>query len=345
MLSRRDFIRGANGVALTIPFFGLIACDEKPTEGAHSFSGKTMGTTYNVKIAGADDSLDADALAQRILASLQNVDDLMSTYNNASELSLANADNANAPRKVSDDTARVVRTALNAANLTSGAFDPTIGPLVDLWGFGPAGSKNAVPAESDITVAKNSVGYGNITLNGTELRKSNAETRMDLSGIAKGYGVDKVAELLDAEGVENYLVEVGGEVRTRGLSPEDRPWRLGIEKPMPGTRDIQRVVDLSGHALASSGNYRIFFEAEGERFAHIIDPRTGRPISHDLASVTVIAPSTMEADTLSTAMLVMGPREAMDFAEKHEIAAFFISGSNGEFTESTSSTFEKLFSA
>ncbi|WP_424988777.1 FAD:protein FMN transferase [Microbulbifer sp. S227A] len=344
MLSRRDFIRGANGIALTIPFLGLIGCDDTRADGAHSISGKTMGTTYNVKVARAPGTVDGDELASRIQASLDGVEDLMSTYRTTSELSLFNADAPGSRRSVSPDTARVVETALAVADMTGGAFDPTVGPLVDLWGFGPKGGRADIPAQAEIAAAMSDLGYRNISVSNQGLAKT-SQARLDLSGIAKGYGVDKVAELLDAEGVEHYLVEVGGEVRTRGLSPEDRAWRLGIEKPNPAVRDIQHVVGLSGYALASSGNYRIFFEADSQRFAHIIDPRNGRPLTHDLASATVIADTTTRADALSTAMLVMGADKAMRFARENDIAAYLISGRDGNFTDTASPAFERLFSA
>ncbi len=344
MLSRRAFIRGANGIALTIPFLGLIGCDDTRADGVHSISGKTMGTTYNVKVARAPKAVDGEELASRIQASLDGVEGLMSTYRTTSELSLFNADAPGSRRSVSPDTARVIEAALTVADMTDGAFDPTVGPLVDLWGFGPGGTRTGIPADAEIAAAMSDLGYRNISISNQELGKS-TQARLDLSGIAKGYGVDKVAELLDSEGIEHYLVEVGGEIRTRGLSPEDRAWRLGIEKPDPNVRDIQQIVGLSGHALASSGNYRIFFEADSQRYAHIIDPRNGRPLTHDLASATVIATTTTQADSLSTAMLVMGAEKAMSFAREHDIAAFLISGRDGTFTDSASPAFERLLSA
>lgn len=345
MLSRRDFIGHAKGAALTIPFLGLMGCDDTGEDAMTKIEGQTMGTTYSVKIANAEGTLDVDTLATEIAASLDEVDTLMSTYKTASELSLFNNDAANTPRALSSETARVIQTALNAAEATGGAFDPTIGPLVDLWGFGPAGTRNDVPGTEAIMSARATVGHQQIVVSDSTFSKTNAATRLDLSGIAKGYGVDKIAELLNAKGFDNYLVEVGGEIRAKGVSTGDRAWRLGIEKPDPLARDVQYVVNLDGHAMATSGNYRIFFEAEGARFAHIIDPRTGEPTNHNLASVTVLAKSTMEADALSTAMLVMGPEDAMEFAATHEIAAFFITGENGRFSDAASPAFEKLFAA
>ena len=159
---------------------------------------------------------------------------------------------------------------------------------------------------------------------------------------AKGFGVDKVAEHLDKEGIDRYLVEVGGELRARGYSPRHRPWRIGIERPVPGKTAVQRIVELDGNAIASSGNYRNFFDNGGVRFSHIIDPRTGEPISHALASVTVIAPTAMQADALSTALMVLGPDAGLDLAEAENLAALFIVEGGTRFTEIKSPAFERF---
>lgn len=341
MLSRREFVLGVNGVILTFPFLGLVGCDDDG-DALHHLKGKTMGTTYNVKLAPAANQPDLDLLSARIDESLKAVDHLMSTYRATSDISQFNADQANAPRSVDAATAEVVQSALAIAGMTGGAFDPTIGPLVDLWGFGPGGARGELPGAGEITAAMAHVDYRQIALDGRTIAKAGAGTRLDLSGIAKGYGVDVVAGLLDAEGVENYLVEVGGEVRTRGAPGEDRAWRLGIEEPTDTDRDVYKVVDLKRQALATSGNYRIFFEAGGQRYTHIVDPRSGRPVTHALASVTVLAPTTIEADALSTAMLVLGPEDAMAFARAHEIAAFLIERRDGVLVESASPAFDRL---
>jgi thiamine biosynthesis lipoprotein len=304
-----------------------------------------MGTTYSVKVAKAPDGLNKDALASRIDAVLSAVDARMSTYRVDSELSAINAAGAGERVAVSADTAKVVDAALAAATLTGGAFDPTIGPLVDLWGFGPKGARQSAPSTESITAALGSVGHRKVAVEGGEIAKAASDVHLDLSGVAKGYGVDKVAELLESQGVANYLVEVGGELRAKGRADEDRAWRVGIEKPNLAGGDFQRVIDLDGDALATSGNYRIFFEADGKRYAHIIDPRTGRPLDHKLASATVVAASTMEADALSTSMLALGPEAGMALATEHGIAAFFIVGENGDFTEAASPAFAKRFSA
>lgn len=345
MLSRRDFIRHANGVAIATPFLSLVACGEAGENGLLSFNGSTMGTTYSVKVAKAPGSLDSDALAAEIKAALDAVDMRMSTYKSESELSSVNRAPSGAPVSVSDETAKVVDAALKTAELTGGAFDPTIGPLVDLWGFGPDGARRHAPDASAIEAARTAVDYRAITVDGATVAKTAANARIDLSGVAKGYGVDKVAELLESKGVADYLVEVGGELRAKGRPEEGRGWRVAIEKPNLSGGEFQRVLDLEGEALATSGNYRIFFEADGKRYAHIIDPRTGRPLDHNLASATVVAATTMEADALSTSMLALGPEAGMALAEREGVAAFFIYGGDGAFTEAASTAFANRFSA
>ncbi len=343
MLSRRDFIRHANGIAIATPFLSLVGCGEFGDDELLSFSGETMGTTYNVKVAKAPDTLDTEALASQITSILQTVDAQMSTYRADSELSLVNAAAAGEWVPVSAETAMVVGSALKAAELTGGAFDPTIGPLVDLWGFGPKGARSSAPSASAIDAARASVDHHHVALKDGAIGKTASETRLDLSGIAKGFGVDQIAELLESQGLRNYLVEVGGELRAKGRPVDDRAWRVGVEKPTLAGGQFQRVLELDGDAMATSGNYRIFFDADGERYAHIIDPRSGKPLEHRLASATVVAASTMEADALSTAMLALGLEDAAALATEHDIAALFISGSGDAFTETASPAFERRF--
>ncbi len=345
MLSRRDFIRHANGVAIATPFLSLVGCGDGDENDFLSFNGQTMGTTFSVKVAKAPEALDRQALAAEIQATLDSVDGRMSTYRADSELSRINAAPAGATTAVSADTAEVIGAALRAAELTGGAFDPTIGPLVDLWGFGPKGVRHSAPTAVEIEAARSAVDHRRIAVQDGAVGKTAADAHLDLSGVAKGYGVDKVAALLESKGVANYLVEVGGELRAKGRAAGDRAWRIGIEKPNLAGGEFQRVLDLDGDALATSGNYRIFFEDHGKRYAHIIDPRSGAPLDHDLASATVVAASTMEADALSTSMLVLGPEAAMAFATEHDIAAFFIVGRDGAFTDAASPAFARRFSA
>ena len=171
--------------------------------------------------------------------------------------------------------------------------------------------------------------------------KRGRNIRVDLSGIAKGFGVDKIAEHLESLGIDNYLAEIGGELRGRGRSPQDAPWRVGIEKPTVTPKTVQRVVRVDGRAIATSGDYRVFFESDGQRFSHIVNPQTGRPVDHGLASATVVAETTMQADALSTALLVLGPEAGLELAEREGIAAHFIARTKSGFEELTSPEFAK----
>ena len=346
-LSRRDFIDQAKFVALATPFLSLVGCGDDGAGGLVSLAGKTMGTTYSVKLVDVPKAIDEPTLAREIDSLLETIDRQMSTYRPDSELSRFNAAAAGTWMPISSDTRSVIDEALRVGRLTDGAFDPTVGPIVDLWGFGPGGQDQRVPSSEEIAAAQQAVGFAGVETRRDlpAVTKQDSGIRLDLSGVAKGFGVDKVAEHLDARGIDNYLVEVGGELRCHGLGPNERPWRAGIEKPTAAPGDLQRVVDLGREALATSGNYRIFFERDGRRYSHIVNPRTGRPVDHDLASASVVAATTMEADALSTSLLVLGAQAGLRLAAKHDIAAFFITGRSGSFTEMPSPAFERRFKA
>lgn len=326
VLSRRDVIRQAKGLALATPFLSLIACDGGAARRLTLIAGATMGTSYSVKIPQLPAGVDRQALEADIDRILEAVNAQMSTYRPESELSRFNAGGAGSWTTVSPDTLRVVAAALDTSRLTGGAFDPTIGPLVDLWGFGPGDRAPDVPAQDRIDELLRGIGHAHLHAKpaAAALGKARGGIRVDLSGIAKGFAVDKLAEHLERLGVEYYLVEIGGELRGRGYSPRGDVWRVGIERPAPASSSVQRVVRLGGQALATSGDYRIFFERDGARYSHILDPRSGRPVAHGLASVTVAAPSTLQADALSTALMVLGPEAGFELARRHDIAALFI---------------------
>lgn len=343
-LSRRKFIGQAQGVVLATPFLSLVGCSDDRGDSV-TLAGETMGTTYSVKLVDAPRAVANEALEREIWDALETVNRQMSTYRTESELSRFNAAEAGTWVSTSSDTRSVIDAALRVSRLTSGAFDPTVGPVVDLWGFGAGGSEERMPSDEDIAAAQKIVGFSKVETKGDEpaVAKQAEGLRLDLSGIAKGYGVDKVAELLDEKGVENYLVEVGGELRSRGTGPTGKPWRIGIERPSGVPGDLQKVVDVKDAALATSGNYRIFFERNGQRYSHIINPQTGKPVEHDLASATVIAATTMEADALSTSLLVLGPEAGMELAVAQNIAALFVVGNGESFSERPSPEFIRHF--
>lgn len=299
--------------------------------------GRTMGTTYNVKVVATIDEVEALQLQQKIDAALQQVNQEMSTYIPDSEISRFNQSTSLEPVEVSSSLARVLAESLRLGKLSEGKLDVTVGPLVNLWGFGPEQRPETVPSDEALAKTKNRIGLDNLVLVGNKLSKKIPDLYVDLSTIAKGYGVDIVAELLEANGFHNYLVEVGGELRLKGFKHTGELWAIAIEKPifdpLGEHRAVQQVIIPKDNAVATSGDYRNYFEADGERFSHIIDPDSGKPIHHNLVAVTVIAPSSMTADGLSTMLMVMGAKQGMDFAIKHDLAALFIAKSEDGFNE------------
>jgi thiamine biosynthesis lipoprotein len=248
----------------------------------------------------------------------------MSTYIESSEISRFNRALPDTPTSVSASTVAVFQASLHLQRFSEGHFDPTVMPLVRLWGFGPD-ERSGAPDPEAIEAALAKVGIGAIELdveNGTLTKKSPVE--LDFSAIAKGYGVDAVAELLLQQGIKGFLVEIGGEVRVGGTKPDGSPWRVGIERPEMAGRSAQMVVDLKGLSIATSGDYRNYFEQDGVRYSHTLDPRTGYPVMSRLASVSVLAETCMQADGLATALMAMGERKAVEFAGSHGIDAYFM---------------------
>jgi thiamine biosynthesis lipoprotein len=296
-----------------------------------AWEGRTMGTTYAVKIAGvaADDALVAD-LRAAVERRFDEINLQMSNYRPDSELSHFNASSSLAPINVSAEFARVVRQALALNRDSDGAFDPTVGPLVDLWGFGPAGRRDDPPTEAEIEDCRANCGatHLRVTPKG-ELQKDIPGLRLDLGGIAKGYGADMAAQILLKRGYSNVFVAVCGEIVAFGTNPDGKPWQVGVERPiqdLPRGAAYSAIVPLSGRALSTSGDtYNYFRDAAGNSYPHILDPATGRPIQHRLASVTVIAPNGLTADGLATTLYVMGPERGLEWIEAQPgYAALFI---------------------
>ena len=294
----------------------LSACAPAPR--AHSLVGRTMGTTYSIRIA--DSPLGRRALQQLqddVDAVLAEVNRQMSTYQTDSEIARFNRAGANEPMAVSPDFLRVVRHGLALAEATGGAFDPTVGALVNLWGFGPDGAISHRPAPEQIEAARQSVGFRHLSISAdNQIAKDIPGLKLDLSAIAKGFGVDQVAALFRARRLENFLVEIGGETLGAGHNAEGEPWRVGVQRPdldSAGAPALQGVLHLTGgRAVATSGDYQNFFRDEnGDLQAHIIDPRTAAPARHAVASVSVLAPDCLTADGLATALVVLGPDEGL----------------------------------
>lgn len=250
----------------------------------------------------------------------------MSHYRPESELSRFNHARTTEPQPMSPETLGVVAEALAVSRASGGVFDVTVGPLVDAWGFGSAGRARAAPDRALLSELRSRVGSDLLELDpaAATLRKRDENVVVDLSAIAKGYAVDAVATLLADRGFGDYLVEIGGELRAGGRNEEGAPWRVAIERPLPGAPAAQRIVSLTDAALATSGDYRNFYDLDGARVSHTIDPRTGRPVTHGGRSVSVIAERCMQADARSTALQVLGPDEGYALAVERGWAALFV---------------------
>ncbi len=301
--------------------------------------GKTMGTTYNIKIVNENNSVNSEKIHQGIDALLVQLNQEMSTYIPDSELSLFNRSTSLAAVEMSKGLKRVITEAIRLGKLSEGKLDVTVGPLVNLWGFGPEYRPETVPTAAELLQTKSRIGLQHLAVSGNKISKAIPSLYVDLSTIAKGYGVDLVAEYLEYNGVNNYLVEIGGEMRLKGFKHTGELWHVAIEKPVTDQRAVFQVIIPKDNAVATSGDYRNYYEADGQRFSHIIDPDTGKPIDHKMVSVTVIHPSSMTADGLSTAMMVMGEEKAIAFAEKNEIAAYMIIKTDHGFVEQSTVKF------
>ena len=314
----------------------LAAC--APDEQTWKLSGPTMGTAYHITVVDVPATVERAELQSAIDAELAAVNQEMSTYIPDSELMRFNRAPVGETVEISTHLAAVLARALEIYRHSDGAFDVTVGPLVNLWGFGPNPEPETIPGDDQIAALQAVVGSDALNLQGTRLSKARP-VEIDLSSIAKGHGVDRVAELLEARGIVNYLVEVGGELRTAGRNPQGKAWRIGIERPSAG-QVVQKPIEVSGKAVATSGDYRNYYERDGKRYAHTIDPRTGRPVEHRLASVTVIADTCAAADGYATALNVIGAEAALKLAEEQQLAVFLLVKTDSGFEERASSAFQ-----
>lgn len=287
--------------------------------------GQTMGTTYKVVLSDPGTDLPLEQIKQEIDQRLAGINQVMSTYIQDSELSKFNQSDSTEWLTVSSELLQLIQRAQAISLATEGAFDITIGPAVNLWQFGPQASneKRGLPSEDAIERVRKRIGYQHLHVDKEKsaLRKDFAELYIDLSAIAKGYAVDEIIALLKQYPIEKgYMVEIGGEIRTEGVRADSSPWKIGIQQPDAAPGTLSETINLSGQAMATSGDYFNFFEVNGVRYSHTIDPSTGRPVTHTLTSSVVITKNCAEADAWATALLVLGPDKAYDIAMKHNLA-------------------------
>lgn len=313
---------------------------------SHELTGTTMGTTFSVKIVAPPRPLQLESLRDEIRVLLEAVNQRMSTYIEDSEISLFNSSPGDEWVPVSAELCASIEDAQAISRLSGGAFDVTVAPLVDAWGFGPAIAVDTPPDDATIRALLADTGYGYLDADCSipALRKRGSGVRVDLSAWAKGYAVDRIAGLLASHNVSDYLVEIGGELRGHGLNARREPWSIAIETPRTAGRSVHKVVRLTDFAMATSGDYRNYFEHDGRMYSHTIDPRTGHPVAHEAASVTVVADSAAFADGIATALLVLGPDAGLALAEREEIAAFFLLRLGDGFEERVTTSFAKRVS-
>lgn len=325
----------ANGLLLSAVLGLLTACNDTETRQQIDIEGKTMGTFYSVKISGATPP-NPHQLQQEIDALLEQANNDISTYRQTSVLSRFNQYRGSEPQPIPRGMADIISLAQRIGRDTDGAMNITVGPLVNLWGFGPEKQPTQIPTQDQIDSARQQVGLQHLTLisdnRGEWLQKDLPDLYVDLSTMGEGYGVDLLVNLMMQKGITNYLVSVGGAVSSRGVNGQGQPWRVAIQKPTDQENAVQALVDLQGYSISTSGSYRNYFEQGGQRYSHVLDPATGRPINHRLVSATVIATTALEADGWDTGLMVLGTEKALRLAESKGLAVYLITKTDQGFT-------------
>ena len=316
----------------------LLGCGPQVVE----FGGPTMGSHYAVKYVPDEHTPAAAVVQAQVEALLAEVDQQFSTWRADSVVSRFNALPAGSCAAVPESVLALVRFADSLWKDSSGAFDITVEPLMNLWGFGPQSRRHEVPSAPQIAEAKALVGQAHLRIDGHQLCKD-LSVQLDLNSIVAGYTVDRIAEHLRSLGIDSYLLNVTGELKAAGRKPDGEAWKVAIEAPREDVQVPERVLTLDGWAVSTSGDYHTYFERDGRRYSHTLDPQTGAPITHRLAEVTVLDHSTLRADGLSTLLMVLGPERGMAFAQQHDIAALFVTRTASGFVSQASSAFSREF--
>lgn len=326
---------------LSVGLIGLV-CSLAGAAEPLVFSGPTMGTAYSVQVASPPAEPGPAALEVEVRQYLADFDALVSTYRDDSEIARFNVSTSEEWFPVSAETARLVVLARELAAQSQGAFDPTVAPLVKLWKFHRHETRKTLPTEAEIVAARERVGYEylEVRLDPPALRKSLPTLELDLNAVAPGWAVDRIAERLQARGLKDFLVDVGSEIRASGRKADGSSWRIGLERPVDGEHILQGAIPLDDLAVSTSGDYRNVYFIDGVRYSHTIDPRTGRPVQHGLATVTVLAVDCATADGLATTLSVLGPEAGLAFANEHKLSVWMmLRDEHGKFTARTSQPF------
>lgn len=317
----------------------LYGCGER----IERFSGPTMGSTYSIHYVPTAQTPDSQQVKAEVQMMLEALDQQFSTWRGDSVVSRFNDLPAGACQTVPEDMRHLLAYGELLFRESGGAFDLTVLPLMNLWGFGPQSRGRQVPDASALARERERVGLQHLHLDGEKLCKDVA-AQLDFDSMVAGYAVDRVGDRLSALGIQAYLVEITGELKGVGRKPDGSPWRIALEVPSGGReQQVERAIALDGYGAATAGDYRNYFEEGGQRYSHTFDPRVGRPVKHTLAAVTVVDPSALHADALDTLLMVLGPEEGYAFAERHDVAAYFIMHKGQGFVARATPRFESLF--
>lgn len=331
-----------SGPATVLAFLSLfcLGCSDSGRDSVR-LHGSIYGTGWSVHYLPVEGGPSEAEVQRALVEAFDVVDASMNSYSQASTISFLNNAAAGEVVELDWDFSYLLNEAQRINRASEGAYDVAIAPLLRIWGFGPEGPR-AFPDETAVVSALALSGFSHFNWESATRRisKDHSDAALEMSSIAKGYGVDLGADALMALGLENFMLDIGGEMQLRGVSPRGDAWRIAIERPEPSGRAVQAAISVTDTGVATSGDYRNFFERDGKRFSHLIDPRTGYPVEHDLVSVTVIHGSTALADAWATALAVLGTDKALEIAEAQHLAVYLISRRGDIFVASTSSAFD-----
>ncbi len=322
-------------------FLGILTgCSEQAIQ---KLEGSAQGTTYHISY-WSELPVDGKEIEAAVKNELDTIDKTLSNYRPDSVIETFNSTENTDSQAVGNEIVALVRIAKTVHQATQGCFDLTIKPMFELWGF--RGDELTIPDDATLLKTLSRIGIEKLeVIDETHLRKKQADLKVDLSSIAQGYSVGKISRVLEQKGITNYLVEIGGELKTRGQKPDSQAWRIAVERPLPGEQTMQKIITMpkeSPMAVMTSGTYRHYFDHEGKRYSHILDARTGRPVTHDLVSITVIHEDPTIADAWDTALLCLGQQDGMKVANAEKIPALFIQQLDNELVETRSDTLNTL---
>ena len=342
MISVANIRRLTLALSLLVWALFISGCDLEPT--FEKMGGRTMGTSWSLTYLPPNSDHNASALRAALEAELLDINQSMSTYIADSEINLVSSAPVNEPIKVSNGFAYVLDQALTLSRLSGGAYDVTVEPLILLWGFGPEFKKDDLPSEAEVETARAQVGYEALEFDlASRTLVKTSPRALDFSSIAKGFGVDRLADLLLSRGINNFMVEIGGELKVQGLNPQGQPWRIAVRSPQSDAPEVATTIALTDMGVATSGDYFNFFRVGGQNYSHLIDPTTGWPIRHEVVSVTVVDPSVTRADGLATSLLVLGKDEALALAEENQWAVLLLVRTEAGIESFPSSAFARMY--